>query len=123
MTRWMTVHASRLQCVRIPARPGVYILIADGEPLYVGRSDRLDRRLATYQIRYGYGAGNSHCIFGSFDSLIVKVRPEVRFGDSFMHEARFIRRLRPKLNQRGIACKQHRLTASELRKAVGAEYA
>ncbi len=86
---------------QFPPRPGCYAIYLDGRLVYVGSTQSLRDRLTTYRIREGYGGGYL-TPWGQFDSVRIKVRRSVRFGDWAMYELRMIRRLKPPLNCLGL---------------------
>ncbi len=99
-SRWQNLNIDTDIDWSVPDGPGVYVFIGDGKLLYVGATDWLPGRLATYKIRYAYGTG-VRCTFGAFQSLVVKCAVGGPFGLWWAREARLIRRLRPSHNTRG----------------------
>ncbi len=86
----------------IPAKPGVYVFIINGEVVYVGQTANLRLRIANHKIRYGY-ARNVYTPWGQYhdwSKIVCKVKISKRYGDWAMWELRLIKRLRPTFNIR-----------------------
>jgi hypothetical protein len=103
--KWLKLDCvnQRTWSLAVPQRAGVYVVIGDGRAVYVGSSTRLRDRLTAHQLgwkelrplKFKYKTP-----WGIFDSLQVKYRLSVRFGDWAMRELRLIDRLRPVGNVR-----------------------
>jgi hypothetical protein len=68
-----------------PVAAGIYVLIEDGQAVYVGQSRDLRHRLSCHMPPEG---------------TVIKVKTSRRYGDWLMDELRLIRRLRPRRNVR-----------------------
>jgi hypothetical protein len=77
--------------------PGVYVVYLDGQVAYVGQSTNVQKRICSYNFRYGY----TTAIFtpwGQSHGLKVKVQYSRKYGDWAMKELRLIKRLQPPMN-------------------------
>lgn len=89
MSRWVKLWSREKAC----NLPGTYVIYDDGMPVYIGQSERVRDRLSRgHQIMFG------NKLYGV---VHLKVRYDVRYGESLMREARLIRKLKPLLNRRG----------------------
>lgn len=79
----------------IPAKPGVYCLISDGEVIYIGQSVNLQHRIRQHRIHNGFSP--QHRI-PKAENISCKYKLSAVFGDFAMWEMRLIRRLKPKFN-------------------------
>lgn len=93
-----TVEEVRFSRKRIPSAPGVYSFFGEaGEPLYVGKSVNLHRRLASYLV-----AGSNHRKTARLMRCAVRVEIE-RTGSEFaalLREVELVQSLRPPFNRR-----------------------
>ena len=76
--------------------PGVYVLMDDGVPVYVGTSETVRHRLMSHRRRDRASRIEVRGV------TKIKVRYDRRYGERLMREARLIRRLRPKFNRAGV---------------------
>lgn len=85
----------------VPEVPAVYVVYLDGVVVYVGETTRLRSRLTAhgFSIRY---SSLVHTRWGNASSVVVKAGMSRRYGDWRYREARLIRRLQPRGNNRGI---------------------
>lgn len=90
----------------LPDAPAVYVVLLDGQPMYVGQTTRLRQRFNNYRMRWGYGGGVL-TPWGQFDGTVsIKFSHGWRYGDWAMRELRLIRRLRPPWNCLGSTATQ-----------------
>lgn len=95
----------------VAPRPGCYVILLGGKAIYVGQSESVQRRITRYAFRNVPGHeqmhdGHTATPWGYFhwrDGKITgKVRYAIKFGEHLMAEARLIRKLKPRLNIRGL---------------------
>lgn len=79
--------------------PGVYVLYADAQLVYVGMSDRVNVRVGSHMANGA--AAPSRALGRTVRSWVVKYRPERFYGERATLELRLIRRLKPCLNRTG----------------------
>lgn len=79
--------------------PGVYVLYADGQLVYVGMSDRVNVRVGAHMANNA--ASPTRALGRPVTSWVVKYRPERFYGERATLELRLIRRLKPCLNRTG----------------------
>lgn len=86
----------------IEYRPGVYVAIGDGRPLYVGSAVSLRHRITDHgPFRHRMNEDDDLVVdtkWGSFGWFEVRFSYSRKFGDWAMRELRLIKRLRPILN-------------------------
>jgi excinuclease UvrABC nuclease subunit len=85
----------------IPDKPGVYAIFGDGILIYIGQSSNVWKRLLSHNLRLTYSSWGGITPWGTFRSIVVKVRRSQREGDWLMIEHRLIKRLQPSMNCRG----------------------
>jgi len=87
---------------RVEPRPGVYVLLGQGIPLYVGQSTNVYKRLNYGKQKVSYSYTNYlHTPWGYFLDIGIKVRYSVTYGGWAAIELRLIKRLQPCGNKRG----------------------
>lgn len=86
------------------ARPGVYVILLCGRPVYVGQSASVRSRLMSHGIKRAPD-GWTETPWGEYEAkdITAKVCYPHQYGDWLKLEARLIRRLRPFFNRRGTA--------------------
>jgi excinuclease UvrABC nuclease subunit len=87
----------------LPDTAGCYAIYCDGHLVYVGQSTNVRQRIAAHRIGRARYSNWFTTTWGSFRSVVVKVRRSHRLGDWLMHEYRLIRRLNPTFNRRYTA--------------------
>lgn len=97
MSRWVKFDLDG-GCNLLPRIPGVYVVIADGDIVYIGQSQNVWRRFERHNIRPRYSNDGFHTPWGMFHSISVKIRKSSRKGDWLMQEYRLIGRLQPSGN-------------------------
>jgi len=79
---------------------GCYAIYLNRRLSYIGSTANLRSRLSDYQSRPSYGNRNEVlCSFGAFESISLKIKLSVVYGDWAFHEIRLIQRLQPRLNR------------------------
>lgn len=99
MSAWQQLNIFKR--AEIPATPGCYVILFNGEAVYVGESNNLRSRFSRHNFRHGY-ARNIYTPWGELpDSVVLtaKFKPSRRLGDWRMWEVRLINRLRPDFNK------------------------
>lgn len=79
--------------------PGVYVLYADAQLVYVGMSDRVNVRVGSHMANNA--AAPTRALGRVVGSWTVKYRPERFYGERATLELRLIKRLKPCLNRTG----------------------
>jgi len=95
-TYWITIDDPWSFCA-FESKPGVYVVYADNQLIYVGQSSNIRKRIHGHDINLTL-SGSYRTPWGYFRNLRIKVKYGRRFGDWCMIEARLIYRLQPKHN-------------------------
>ena len=98
-SQWISCNPCRPSTLPIGA--GVYVVLIDGKPVYVGQSQRLRARFYEHQFRHGFGKEiiTPWGDFSNAQSIVVKCKESRRMGDWAMWEIRLIHRLKPMFNK------------------------
>ena len=99
-----------------PGRAGCYVIYGDGRLLYVGQSSNVRSRLAIHRKRWQWRHGPIVTNWGTFSSMLVKVRYSEKSGDWLMREYRLINRLKPPMNSAGTGKKRIKRTSPKTTK-------
>jgi excinuclease UvrABC nuclease subunit len=97
LSNWLAfdwINTSR----EFPEAPGVYVIFGDDRLLYIGQSANVYLRILQHRIHFTYSNYGAITPWGTFKSLIVKVRASRCRGDWLMVEHRLIHRLKPEMN-------------------------
>lgn len=104
--KWLERDVWHLYAEAEDDAPGVYVILAAGEAVYVGASNRIRQRLRQHGLR-NHPEGTTLTPWAAFrwetHLVTVKVKYAKRYGAHLMLEARLIRRLQPMFNVRGRA--------------------
>lgn len=106
MSNWKTFPIIGAQ--ELPTGPGIYVILVDGEAVYVGQSMRLRERIFSHKFRMAY---SKHIILPwdyveNHRTVTIKCKESRRIGDWAMWEIRLIHRLRPAFNKTHLCLKK-----------------
>ena len=84
----------------IPAEPGVYVVGAGKQVLYVGQSNNLRARFSGHKIVFDVSGMPFvwHTPWGVYDNFWVEVSVGGKYGSWAMRELRLIKKLQPPFN-------------------------
>lgn len=107
MSKWKTWKYDSLISY-LPEVPACYAVYLNGQLAYIGQTGNLYKRFASYKIRFSWGA-SIITPWGNHETVEVKFRPSIKYGDWAMIELRLIKRLQPPQNCAG-STKKRRLS-------------
>jgi excinuclease UvrABC nuclease subunit len=94
---WISYDFEKYETEKIAKLPGCYVVYGDEALIYIGQASNVALRISNHRIKYGYSS-YILCPWGSFRSVIIKVRYGVRYGDWLAREARLIAKIQPPFN-------------------------
>lgn len=95
MSIWKVFKFDRCALLDLPTSPGCYVVFMDGELIYVGQSINVYKRFKAHKLRMDYHGQTILTPWGKANSVVVKVRRPIRYGDWLGVELRLLRKLHP----------------------------